>query len=187
MEKGRFLMQEKLMLAARNGNDDALEDLYNQYRPLIYALRKKYYLRDLDEQDWLQEGFIVFYDCIRCFEKQHGASLGSFFKRAFENRIRSLIRREFAYKRQSNIGAVSFEQTIADGFENLCEYTKFSQDPLQQLLVEETFKESKKKLSNLELEALSLCLKKSTDEMNPSLFSAYNRSRRKIIASFYIK
>lgn len=177
-------MQKKLILTAKQGDEQALEELYHQYRPLVYALRKKYYLRDLDEQDWLQEGFIVFYDCLCAFESSHGASLGSFFKRAFENRVRSLIRREFAYKRQSNIGAVSFEQTITDGFEDLCEYTNDFQDPLQQILVQEAFEESKASLSSLELEALSLCLEKPTETLDPSLFSAYNRSRRKIIASF---
>ncbi|MFC4710671.1 sigma factor [Enterococcus eurekensis] len=180
-------MQEKLILAAKQGDEQALEELYRQYWPLVYGLRKKYFLRDLDEQDWLQEGFITFYDCLCVFERHHGASLGSFFKRAFENRIRSLIRREFAYKRQSNIGAVSFEQTVADGFEDLCEYTSYSQDPLQQILVQEVFEESKNNLSTLELEALSLCLEKPTEELSKSLFSAYNRSRRKIIDSFYTK
>lgn len=177
-------MQTLLITAAKTGDNEALDTLYRQYRPLVYSLRKKYFLRDLDEQDWIQEGFIVFYECLCAFETAHGTSLGSFFKRSFENRIRSLIRREFAYKRQANIGAVSFEQTVEEGLEDLCQYTSYSPDPLQQILVEETFEEGKKSLSNLELKALSFSLKQPTDEMDSSLFSAYNRSRRKIMTSF---
>ena len=57
-------MQTTLILAAKQGDEEALEVLYRQYRPLVYSLRKKYFLRELDEQDWFQEGFIIFYDCI---------------------------------------------------------------------------------------------------------------------------
>ena len=54
-------MQTTLILAAKQGDEEALEVLYRQYRPLVYSLRKKYFLRELDEQDWFQEGFIIFF------------------------------------------------------------------------------------------------------------------------------
>lgn len=183
-------MQTTLILAAKNGDEQALEELYRQYRPLVYSLRKKYFLRDLDEQDWFQEGFIIFYDCIKAFEVDYGTSLGVLFKRSFENRIRSLIRREFAYKRKTNIGAVSFEQTIADGFEDLCEYTSHTEDPLQQLLLQEVFEESQQLLSSLEMKALYQSVLSNEEDAfasNASLASAYNRSRRKITTYFYNK
>ena len=180
-------MQTTLILAAKQGDEDALEALYRQYRPLVYSLRKKYFLRELDEQDWFQEGFIIFYDCIQAFESDYGTSLGVLFKRSFENRIRSLIRREFAYKRKTNIGAVSFEQTIADGFEDLCEYTSHTDDALQQLLLQEVFAESQQLLSPLEMKALYQSVSFTENDAlkaDASLMSAYNRSRRKITNYF---
>ncbi|MHC5269321.1 sigma-70 family RNA polymerase sigma factor [Enterococcus sp. LJL98] len=186
--KEAFILQTTLILAAKKGDECALEQLYRQYRPLIYSLRKKYFLRDLDEQDWFQEGFIIFYDCIQAYEINYGVSLGALFKRSFENRIRSLIRREFAYKRKSNVGAVSFEQTIAEGLEDLCRYTSHTEDPLQQLLLEETLLESQSQLSPLEMKALYLGVLKiegAVFEEDPSMVSAYNRSRRKMTNYFY--
>lgn len=181
-------MQLTLILAAKSGDEIALEALYRQYRPLVYSLRKKYYLRDLDEQDWFQEGFIIFYDCILAYEAEYGVSLGALFKRSFENRVRSLIRREFAYKRKSNLGSVSFEQTIADGLEDLCRYTNHTEDPLQQVLLQETFLESQSQLSPLEMKALYSSVSQTGPrllEEDSSLVSAYNRSRRKITTYFY--
>lgn len=180
-------MQTTLILAAKQGDEEALEALYRQYRPLVYSLRKKYFLRELDEQDWFQEGFIIFYDCIQAFEPDYETSLGVLFKRSFENRIRSLIRREFAYKRKTNIGAVSFEQTIADGFEDLCEYTSHTDDALQQLLLQEVFAESQQLLSPLEMKALYQSISLTENDAlkaDASLMSAYNRSRRKITNYF---
>lgn len=87
-----------LISEAKSGNEDSLMTLYRQYHPLVYALRKKYFLRDLDEQDWLQEGLIIFYGCVQAYEVAYGVSFGALFKRSFENRIRSLIRKECAYK-----------------------------------------------------------------------------------------
>ena len=86
-------MQTTLILEAKSGNEESLMILYRQYHPLVYSLRRKYFLRDLDEQDWLQEGLIIFYGCIEAYEVQYGVSLGALFKRSFENRIRSLIRK----------------------------------------------------------------------------------------------
>lgn len=181
-------MQLTLILAAKDGDEVALEELYRQYRPLVYSLRKKYFLRDLDEQDWFQEGFIIFYDCIKAYQENYGVSLGALFKRSFENRIRSLIRREFAYKRKSNLGAVSFEQTVAEGLEDLCRYTSHTEDPLQQVLLHEAFLEGQRHLSPLEMKALYMGVSQEDSdclEGNESLVSAYNRSRRKMTTYFY--
>lgn len=183
--KGAFFMQETLILEAKSGNEDSLMTLYRQYHPLVYALRKKYFLRDLDEQDWLQEGLIVFYGCIQAYETQYGVSFGALFKRSFENRIRSLIRKECAYKRKTNAGALSFEELVMDGFESGCEYPTLYDNPLQQLIVEEVFQESQKNLSPLEMKALlTSCLSEAMGKKEKEYVSAYNRSRRKVVDYF---
>lgn len=178
-------MQTTLILEAKSGNEESLMILYRQYYPLVYSLRRKYFLRDLDEQDWLQEGLIIFYGCIEAYEVQYGVSLGALFKRSFENRIRSLIRKECAYKRKSNAGAVSFEELVAEGIESNYEPPVYHDNPLQQLIVEEVFQESQQKLSPLEMKALlKYCLSPSFEIEEKEAISAYNRSRRKIVDYF---
>lgn len=61
-------MQAVLIELARNGDEDALIKLYRQYQPVVQNLRKQYFLGGFDEQDWQQEGFIVFHKCIKIFD-----------------------------------------------------------------------------------------------------------------------
>ena len=79
-------MQTELFLQARQGDSEALQHLFYQYRPLIYSIKSKYFLRDFDEQDWLQEGLIMFHECLQRFEEEFGTTLGALFKKSFENK-----------------------------------------------------------------------------------------------------
>ncbi|KAF1304068.1 sigma-70 family RNA polymerase sigma factor [Enterococcus saccharolyticus] len=174
-------MQE-LLRAAKQGNEDALEQLFYRYRPLVYSIRNKYFLRDFDEQDWLQEGFITFHTCLQSFEEGFGITLGAFFKRSFENRIRSFVRKECAYKRKSNHGTVSLEQKAPDGSEYYHEPLS-EETPLDHLLINENIEECYQLLSDLEKEALVwyvLGRKKPVHCSEQKMQSAYARSRRKI-------
>jgi len=38
------------------GDQEQFQALYGQYQPVIYKCMKKYYLKDYDTEDWLQEG-----------------------------------------------------------------------------------------------------------------------------------
>ncbi|MGX7195886.1 sigma factor [Enterococcus olivae] len=178
-------MEPDLLQAAKKGDDEALRQLFDRYRPLVYSIRNKYFLRDFDDQDWLQEGLITFHDCIQVFEAGFGTTLGALFKRSFENRIRSLVRKECAYKRRSTQQAVSLEQQMAqEGSEFLAE-TGLGLSPLDQILIQETFEECQQLLSSLEKEAFviyGLGNAVSPSSSEGSMQRAYDRSRRKIRA-----
>ena len=69
------------------GDQEQFQALYGQYQPVIYKCMKKYYLKDYDTEDWLQEGRIVFFRTLERFDSEKQASLGKFFKRNFENHV----------------------------------------------------------------------------------------------------
>lgn len=103
------MTEEQLILLACEGNTEAFEELFNRYRPVVYALEQKYYLKDLDHDDWLQEGRIVFFQTLLRYEADRGATLGRFYKLAFTNHILSLLRKQNALKRRSNMLCNSLE------------------------------------------------------------------------------
>ena len=176
-------METALLARAKQGDDEALRQLFQRYRPLVYSIRNKYFLRDFDDQDWLQEGMITFHDCLQIFELGFGTTLGALFKRSFENRIRSLVRKECAYKRKTNQQTVSFEQTLMQEGPEFLSETTMGRNPLEQLLVQETFEECQHLLSPLEKEAFvaySLGTPLSVASSERTMQSAYDRSRRKI-------
>ena len=94
------------------GDQEQFQALYGQYQPVIYKCMKKYYLKDYDTEDWLQEGRIVFFRTLERFDSEKQASLGKFFKRNFENHVHSLIRHQCAYKRRTDTLSISLEQRL---------------------------------------------------------------------------
>ena len=175
-------MQTELFLQARQGDSEALQHLFYQYRPLIYSIKSKYFLRDFDEQDWLQEGLIMFHECLQRFEEEFGTTLGALFKKSFENRIRSFVRKECAYKRKSNQQTVSYEQKfLQEGSEGIAEYT-MTDNPLDHIVIQETLAECQDLLSALEKEAFAVYVLGNQVSIysERTLRSAYDRSKRKI-------
>ncbi len=101
------------------GDQEQFQALYGQYQPVIYKCMKKYYLKDYDTEDWLQEGRIVFFRTLERFDSEKQASLGKFFKRNFENHVHSLIRHQCAYKRRTDTLSISLEQRLESAGEEL--------------------------------------------------------------------
>jgi RNA polymerase sporulation-specific sigma factor len=180
--KGAFIFMQQLIRQAKKGDDEALRELFSHYRPLVYSIRNKYFLRDFDDQDWLQEGLITFHDCLQSFEPGFGTTLGAFFKRAFENRIRSFVRKECAYKRKSNQQTVSYEQKFLQEGNELAPDYSMSVNPLDHILVQETLEECQDLLSELEKEAFAVYVlgNHASITSERALRSAYDRSKRKI-------
>lgn len=172
-------MDLDLLEAAKSGDEEALRQLFRQYRPLVYSIRNKYSLRDFDDQDWLQEGMITFHECIQSFKPDLGTTLGTLFKRSFENHICSLIRKEYAYKRKSNQQTIVIDsRMLQDNVELLAK-----DNPLEQLIIQEILDEWQISLTPLEKEAFILYGLSPSSQSGTSdraMQSAYDRSRRKM-------
>lgn len=91
-------------------DDDAFEKLFMQYLPIIYSMQARYLIRDFEYDDWLQEGRIALNDALHSYRRGRGTTFGLYYKMIFENRIRSLLRRQQAKKRLAQQQAVSIEK-----------------------------------------------------------------------------
>lgn len=89
-----------------------LECLFNKYRPLVENLRQIYHLQLFDRDDWYQEALLVCYETCLIFNADRGSKFGSFYKLRLQNRIANLIRQQLAFKRRSNVAALSFEHLL---------------------------------------------------------------------------
>lgn len=107
-----MMKTDNLILEAKTGNSEAFKKLFNQYKPVVFALQQKYFLRDLDSEDWLQEGRIIFFQVLQRYEAERGATLGKFFKLAFCNHILSLLRKQNAMKRRTALLSSSLEALV---------------------------------------------------------------------------
>ena len=150
---------------------------------------KKYYLKDYDTEDWLQEGRIVFFRTLERFDSEKQASLGKFFKRNFENHVHSLIRHQCAYKRRTDTLSISLEQRLESAGEELVDYLgTTATDPLGQLMIQEKLAAFPTRLSSLEQQILNAYLKGYTLEeiakvrggTFSAVRSAYDRAKAKM-------
>lgn len=170
---------------------DRFEELFRKYRPIVEILHKKYYLRDYDLDDWLQEGRIVFNKCLKTYDKDKGTTIGILFKRSFENRICSLLRAQHAQKRKAQVDACSLEEKLLqEGNRFLTDHNRCAETAETYLFVNESLAEYPKSLSSLERMVIMNYLKGleldqiAAQEKLPykKIKSAFSRGRTKLIA-----
>ncbi len=168
---------------------EVFEKLFFDYRPVIYKVMGRYYLRDFDYDDWLQEGRISFFYSLSCYETCRGVSFGTFFRNNFENKIKSELRKQGAYKRKGMVEAISLEEKIAkEGADFLVAHNQSVVFAEEQLLLEEKLRVAFCLLSRLEADVLQAYLRGEQVEYyayqramsQQKIGCALERARRKI-------
>lgn len=179
-----------LISRAQAGCEDAFEDLFKKYHPVIYSMRAKYYVRDFDDDDWLQEGRISFFKTLQHFDPTIGVTFGAYFKNNFENHIRSQLRKQHAVKRRALVDAISIEHKIrCEGPDFLGEFEQTTPAADEQLIVEEFLQEFPELLSSLEMLVLCDYLKGvdlvdiaiQVDQPTTKIKCAFERARKKLV------
>lgn len=154
-----------LISAILNGNEDKLIVLFEKYRPLTEAVKRKYFLKDYDDSDWEQEALIVCLEAVRSYDPAKG-EFGSYYKKKLFNQVSSLVRayytdRRRAYTLSDSIGEVNDhgESILFYGQEQAIDYS-----------LEEAYDEFYASLSEAELAAFSVSLgRKSLEEVKDEL------------------
>lgn len=185
LTKGAFFMNEKPNNSWRD--DEVFQQVFNDFLGTIFHIRGKYYLRDYEEDDWLQEARLVLYKSLEMFDASKGASLKTFFRVNFENKIISLVRYQSAQKRQAQNESLSLNSLINEDADYLELLPSQSSDVLEQLILEEALICQKLKFSSLELKVINgyferLSFGEMADKYQLSeatVRSAYDRVRRK--------
>lgn len=153
-----------LVEKARDGNEPALQELIDRYKPLILSIQNRYHLQELELSDWVQESVIVIWEVVIRFDVTRTHAFGSYLKTALLNRRRDYVRRINAKKRKAtgpvtsiDANPVYFSETLAD------EHLFSSENRLifQQQLVETV----KKDMSKMERSVLIALLNGETEEM----------------------
>ncbi|OJG67658.1 sigma-70 family RNA polymerase sigma factor [Enterococcus moraviensis] len=176
------------------GDALAFDQLYRKYHPVVHKFRKKYYLKDFDREDWLQEGRIVFHKSLEKYQEVHNVSIGKFFKSNFENHIRSLIRKQCALKRTIDIQSVSLDQKIENQGESFFDYIGIEDsDVLEQMIIREKLEQLPTVLSPFERTTFEEYMNgkeleeiaRDTDNHEPTVRSAYDRAKKKVKSIVY--
>ena len=166
-------------------DSEAFEKMFSQYLPIVYSMQSRYKIRDFDSDDWLQEGRIALNDALQSYRKGRGTTFGLYYKMVFENRIRSLLRRQRAQKRLAQQQSISIEKVGTEVFRERFYYY----EPVEEnLLISEMILNGGVALSSLELHALYYYLKKEEpktiaqrlNETEKAIKNALNRTKNKL-------
>jgi RNA polymerase sporulation-specific sigma factor len=146
----------------KNNDSSNFEILFKRYIPVIKKLRTRYSIRNLEWDDWLQEGRIVFFNSVVNFDENLKITLGAFFRTNFTNRIYSILRFEMAYKRKAGLTAQSIESVDGDletATKKISKITLHSN-----LVIKESYAEYESLLSKFEKEVSVLLFKGNCPE-----------------------
>lgn len=98
--------------SVKDGNSDALVLLFDKYQPVVYKLRQMYSVKDLDFEDWQQEGRLCLLQSAESYREDVGITFGAYFKKNMTRRIYSLLRKQNAFKRRMDVLATSLENEV---------------------------------------------------------------------------
>ncbi len=135
----------------KEGDSTSFIELFRKFQPVVFALKRKYFVKSMDHDDWLQEGMIACYQSALTYDELKGLTFGRYFKLNLERRICSILRKENAEKRRIDREAVSFEEELEIYGECYNSTSFVLDDFLDVLILREELDEFMSKLSEFEL------------------------------------
>ncbi len=134
---------EELVMLAKNGNEDALEIMFNRYKELVNMKVSKYFIIGAEREDIVQEGMIGLYKAVKNFESNKQNSFKSFANLCIERQLITAIKTSNRQKHIPLNSSVSLNTTVYDNDEDtsLMELfnSKTAEDPLDTITKKEYY------------------------------------------------
>ena len=197
------MLDEEIVLSARDGNVTSLEYIINKYKNFVRAKARSYFLIGADKEDIVQEGMIGLYKAIRDFRNDKLSSFRAFAELCITRQIITAIKTATRQKHIPLNSYVSLNKPIYDEESDrtlldILTATKIT-DPEELIISREELVSIESKigeiLSDLELEVLMSYLQgKSYQEIAvdldrhvKSIDNALQRVKRKLEKYLEIK
>ena len=85
-------MDTNLLEKAKFGDENSIEKLLTEYKPLVNKIARSYFLTGGDIEDLVQEGMIGLYKAIKTFKKEKTASFLTYAGTCIKNQIQTAVR-----------------------------------------------------------------------------------------------
>ena len=134
----------ELVTSARNGNEEALECLFNKYKELVNMKVSKYFIIGAEREDIVQEGMIGLYKAIKNYEDDKQNSFKSFANLCIERQLITAIKTSNRQKHIPLNSSLSLNTPVYENDEDasLMEIfnSKVVEDPLDTITKKEYYK-----------------------------------------------
>lgn len=186
----------KLIYAAKGGDNESLDVIFDEFRSYIRILSNKYYLVGADKDDLIQEGMIGLFKAIRDFKPEENVLFRTFATVCIQRQIKTALKLATRKKHiplNSSLSLQSFkfddesDKELIEYFEDLSKV-----NPEEIYISNETYSQLNKllydSLSKLELNILLLYnqnlsykeISQITDKSVKSIDNAIQRIKKKV-------
>ncbi len=114
VESYENMLDEEIVLSAREGNLTSLEYIINKYKNFVRAKARSYFLIGADKEDIVQEGMIGLYKAIRDFRNDKLSSFRAFAELCITRQIITAIKTATRQKHIPLNSYVSLDKPIYD-------------------------------------------------------------------------
>lgn len=170
-------------------DEDYFSQLIERFKHLIYKYQALYPIKGMTSDDYFQEGCLVLFKSAKLFRKKESYGFAFYFKRAWINRLCSLMRKQY-----SEWQGIGHQMSIEDYYEaidsgkDVLNGAPTMAKPESEAIIKETFGAYQKSLSAMERQVFRRMLYGQTDqEMAKALHlnldqvgSARRRCKRKL-------
>ena len=134
----------ELVSLAKNGDEEALEYLFNKYKELVNMKVSRRYKNRSDKEDLIQEGMIGLYKAIKCFDSEKQNSFKSFANLCIERQLITAIKTSTRQKHMALNSYLSLNMSAYDDEEDTSLMDVFNsntvEDPLDTITKKEYYK-----------------------------------------------
>ena len=113
-EKNRDLIDEDVVIRARDGEIEAIDFLMNKYKNFVKAKARSYFLIGADKEDIIQEGMIGLYKAIRDYRSDKLSSFRAFAELCITRQIITAIKTATRQKHIPLNSYISLNKPIYD-------------------------------------------------------------------------
>ena len=133
----------ELVTSARNGNEEALECLFNKYRDLVNMKVSKYFIIGAEREDIVQEGMIGLYKAVKNYENDKQNSFKSFANLCIERQLITAIKTSNRQKHMPLNSSLSLNTPAYENEEDVSLIEMFNsktaEDPLDTITKKEYY------------------------------------------------
>lgn len=153
----------ELVMSAKDGNEEALECLFDKYKELVNMKVSKYFIIGAEKEDIVQEGMIGLYKAIKNYEEDKQNSFKSFANLCIERQLITAIKTSNRQKHMPLNSSLSLNTPVYENEDDISLMelfnSKIAEDPLDTITKKEYYKLVGNKidehLSNFEKQVLS--------------------------------
>lgn len=173
----------ELLKAAQEKNEEAIDQVFSQYRHLVVAISRKYFLIGGEQEDLIQEGMVGLFKAVNSFDIDKNDNFSVYATMLIEREIISAIRRANAGSQQVLSDSIFIDNDDELG-DSACPESDFINEERTEALTTEIFQ----KLSKFEKVVADYFLKgynyvdiaKLTNKTPKSIDNALSRIKKKL-------